>query len=157
MFIGLHHVCISTADLDRTIEFYCSMLGGERIGVERNWEKGSQGSDIRDEMLQIKDSAYRVAFVKVGKAFIEFFEFSSPQPEELKRRTCDYGLAHLCFVVDDVWAENHRLKKIGMVFHREPYTHVSGGIYTYGKDPDGNVIELLEIPEGARVPNNYAS
>jgi hypothetical protein len=48
--------------------------------------------------------------------------------------------------VVDVDAEYERLKAAGMTFHCPPQG-MSGIRATYGRDPDGNVIELLEIAD----------
>lgn len=103
-------------------------------------------------MTRLKDSAARYAFVKVGNVFLEIFEFSSPTPNDQSHRACDYGLVHLCFAVDDIQAEYARLKAAGMAFNGSPAEFEDGSIFTYGHDPDGNIIELLEIPAGADTP-----
>jgi hypothetical protein len=36
-----------------------------------------------------------------------------------------------------------------MHFQREPTDIGEGTIFTFGRDPDGNIIEIIEIPEGA--------
>ena len=45
-----------------------------------------------------------------------------------------------------------RLKAAGMEFNGSPVKFGDGSIFTYGRDPDGNIIELLEIPAGADTP-----
>jgi predicted enzyme related to lactoylglutathione lyase len=34
-----------------------------------------------------------------------------------------------------------------MTFHAPPLTMPSGGVFAYGRDPDGNVVELLQPPK----------
>ncbi|HJP36347.1 MAG TPA: VOC family protein, partial [Gammaproteobacteria bacterium] len=64
---------------------------------------------------------------------------------EARRPVCDHGITHLCLQVSDIDAEYERLKAAGMVFHCPPQA-VGDAIHaTYGRDPDGNVVELLEI------------
>ena len=69
---------------------------------------------------------------------------AQPEGERFERRMCDPGLIHICLYVDDAWAEYERLSALGMEFHCEP-----GGagtmLATYGRDCDGNVVELLEV------------
>lgn len=152
MNFGLHHVALSTPNLDRCLDFYCSVLGAERVTDELHWDIGVKHSDTS---LQVQDSSARFAHIKVGKAFIEIFEFKTPEPLQPDRRTVDFGLAHLCFQVDDLDAEYSRMKDLGMVFHSEPVDFGDGSKYVYGRDIDNNIIELLEIPVGASTPNNY--
>lgn len=150
MLIGLHHTAISTPDIDRAIHFYCNTLGGTQACDIKRW--GPRDA-IPDRMLQLSNSSGQFVHVKVGNVFLEIFQFSGPAPEPIARRLCDYGLAHLCFVVDDLDADYQRLVKAGMVFHAEPAVFEDGSKFVYGRDPDGNVIELLEIPAGANTPN----
>jgi len=149
---GLHHVALSTPDLDRCLDFYCNVLGAERASSELSWDVGVQHSDAS---LQVRDSSARFAHVKVGKAFIEIFEFKTPEPLQPDRRSVDFGIAHLCFQVDDLDSEYRRMKHLGMAFHSEPVDFGDGSKYVYGRDIDGNIIELLEVPTGASTPNNY--
>ena len=53
--------------------------------------------------------------------------------------------------VTDIAAEYARLKAAGMVFHCPPQTR-SGLRVTYGRDPDGNVVELLEVTDRESMP-----
>ena len=63
----------------------------------------------------------------------------------------DHGYTHFCLDVQDIEAEYQRLSSHGMVFNCEP-PDLGGAIRaTYGRDPDGNVIEIQQIndPEHA--------
>ncbi|KPK55613.1 MAG: hypothetical protein AMS22_03790 [Thiotrichales bacterium SG8_50] len=152
MNFGLHHVALSTPDLDRCLEFYCTVIGAERASDELNWDIGS---DHSDKSLQVRDSSARFAHIKIGKAFIEIFEFKTPRPVQPDRRSVDFGIAHLCFQVDDLESEYKRMKSLGMQFHSDPVDFGDGSKYVYGRDIDGNIIELLEIPTSAATPSNY--
>ena len=149
MMAGLHHVALSTPDLERCLSFYCGVLGGKQVGGVNSWETGNE---IADRMTRLNGSAARYAFVSVGNVYLEIFEFSSPTPADQSHRACDYGLVHLCFVVDEIQEEYARLKAAGMEFNGGPVEFGDGSIFTYGRDPDGNIIELLEIPAGADTP-----
>ena len=58
---------------------------------------------------------------------------------------CDHGITHLCLQVEDIDGEYERLKAAGMTFHCAPQKAGKGLRATYGRDPDGNVVELLEV------------
>jgi len=57
--------------------------------------------------------------------------------------------------VTDLDAEYARLKAAGMTFHCPPQSIGMDVRTTYGRDPDGNVIELQEVLS-ARVQSRYA-
>ena len=153
MNFGLHHVALSTPDLDRCLDFYCSVLGAERASEKLSWDVGTAHADAS---LRVRDSSARFAHVKVGKAYIEIFEFQTPAPSQPERRSVDFGIAHLCFQVDDLNSDYRRMKALGMEFHSAPVDFGDGSKYVYGRDIDGNIIELLEVPPGCDTPDNYA-
>src|SRR2546421_480682 len=58
-------------------------------------------------------------------------------------RPCDHGYTHLCLDVTNIEQEFDRLTRAGVVFNRRPGDF--GDIKAvYGRDPDGNVIEIQE-------------
>ena len=91
---------------------------------------------------------FRTENEQLGDFRLELFEYSSPTPREsdANRPVCDHGLTHFSFEVTDVQAVYDRLKKAGMRFHCPPEKLGDLGTATYGRDPDGNVIELAGQP-----------
>ncbi len=140
MILGVHHLAISTPDMDRFIENYERWFGFERCG-SGGWEAGNERID---RMTGLNDSAARYAMIRRGNLYIEVFQFSAPAGNAARPRMCDHGITHLCLYTDDVFADYERLKALGMHFNCPP-----GGTgatrATYGRDCDGNVVELLQI------------
>jgi catechol 2,3-dioxygenase-like lactoylglutathione lyase family enzyme len=148
---GVHHVAISTPDLDRLAAFYCEQLGFERI-FEAAWEPGNPAADA---VTGLSGSAARTAMLRAANLYLELFEFAAPEPRlaDARRPVCDHGITHLCLLVDDVEAACER---VGMAFHSAPQD-LGGGVRTvYGRDPDGNVVELKELESGDRHPVSLA-
>lgn len=58
------------------------------------------------------------------------------------------GYTHLCLEVEGLDDEVARLRGVGMTFWADPVTDPTGQRMTYGRDPDGNVIELVEPTRG---------
>jgi catechol 2,3-dioxygenase-like lactoylglutathione lyase family enzyme len=146
MIRGIHHTAISTADLERSLRFYRDLLGFEVLYTFA-WEAGTKAAD---QITGLKDSAARLAMVKAGNACIEIFQYSSPAPKfaEPMRPVCDHGFTHICLDVTDIDAEYERLKSAGMMFHCPPQD-LRGVRVTYGRDPDGNVVELREVTDAS--------
>lgn len=145
MINGVHHVAISTPDLDRITRFYIDVLGFRLVDYSGGWDKGSA---LIDEIVGLKDSACSQRLVRCGNLFIEFFQYTSPQPSKHSGspRVCDHGYTHIALDVTDIDAEYERLCKAGMRFHRPPVHDPEAGLAaTYGRDPDGNVIEIQEV------------
>jgi len=147
MIHGIHHTAISTGDMQRALRFYRDL-----IGFEEEWSSTWQvGTATVDKIVGLKDSSAQVVMLKLGDAHIELFQYTTPHPKpgEPNRPVCDHGITHLCLRVTDIDVEYERLKAAGMVFHCPPQAAGKGFRATYGRDPDGNVVELLEVKDGA--------
>lgn len=142
MIKGFHHAAISTPDLNRCIAFYTETIGGE-VAWEFGWEEGSLEADA---ITGLHNSASRAAMLKIGNSYLEVFEFSSPAPtlQSGNRPVNNHGITHVCLEVVDIQAEYDRLKAAGMAFHSAPMAQ-EGSSMVYGRDPDGNVVELIEF------------
>ena len=103
--------------------------------------------DYPEKVIGLKDSAARFFMLKKGDTHLELFEYRSPAPKPLDntRRVCDHGFTHICIEVEDIDLEYDRLIDAGMTFHASPPAAQGGMRAIYGRDPDGNVVELLEI------------
>ena len=142
MLKGFHHAAISTPDLARSVRFYCDLFGCTVLR-EFGWPAGIPEADA---LTGLRNSAARAVMLKLHDSYLEIFEFSSPTPEpgNPDRPACDHGITHICLAVEDSQAEYARLKAAGMRFHAPPQAQ-DGGFVTYGRDPDGNIVELLEF------------
>jgi len=142
MIHGIHHTAISSSNIERSLAFYRDLLGFTEV-FNFDWEVGTKQLD---DITGLSDSSARVVMLKAGNACIELFEFHSPDPKTMtaKRPVCDHGITHLCLQVSGIDAEYERLSDAGMEFHCPPQSVGDSLRATYGRDPDGNVIELLE-------------
>jgi catechol 2,3-dioxygenase-like lactoylglutathione lyase family enzyme len=142
MLIGFHHAAISTPDLDRFVSFYKGVLGCEEAWSFA-WDAGSAEADA---VTGLQNSAARAVMLKLGESYLEVFEFSSPPATaaEDDRPACDHGITHICLQVSDIHTEYERMKSAGMRFHCPPQPQDTGFV-TYGRDIDGNIVELLEF------------
>ena len=142
MIRGIHHTAISTGDLERALGFYRDLLGFEVV-FEFAWPKGT---DPADQITGLPGSVAKVAMLRAGNAYLEIFQYEAPSPRSLDpdRPVCDHGITHFALDVRDIDAEYRRLSAAGMRFHCPP---LDMGIVkaTYGRDPDGNLVELQEI------------
>ena len=144
MILGLHHVAIATTNLDVMLRFYNGLLGFEVV-AEGNWDKGSARHDA---LVALENSAARYLVLRCGSSYVELFAYSSPLPSpgDVNRPVSDAGITHLCLAVDDIDHEYARLEHAGVRFHTAPGP--KGPMRaTYGRDPDGNVFELIEFSD----------
>jgi catechol 2,3-dioxygenase-like lactoylglutathione lyase family enzyme len=140
----MNHVGISVRDVDRSIEFYRDMLG-----MEPACHVFSFGGALFSQVMGLENAQGRMCTVRNGTIQLELFEFSNPDsaPLDPDYSVADRGISHFGIEVSDIDALYARLAGAGVRFHC-PVTTFPGGVKaTYGRDPDGNVFELLEMPE----------
>lgn len=145
MIRGVHHVAVSTTDLDRLAAFYRELFGFETV-METSW----RDRPVIDEIVGLSGSAARQVMLKAGNAYLEIFEYESPAGDAgpSERTAADRGYTHFCIDVQDIDAEYERLSASGMQFHCPPPVLSGGRVRaTYGRDPDGNIVELQEVSD----------
>ena len=152
MIRGVHHIALATPDLDRLSRWYIEVLGFEPV-MRSEW----RDRPIVDRMIGLDGSAARQVMLKAGNAYVEMFEYSAPEgrPNDPPRDPCDHGYTHFCLDVVDIEAEYDRLSAAGMTFAGPlPTAEEMGGSplrAIYGRDPDGNIIELQEVVDPERI------
>jgi len=142
---GMHHVGISTLDLDRLVTFYSETFGFEEVAGFA-WEPGL---DDVDAALALKDSSGNMAMLRLGAVHLEVFEFFSPRAEaaDPARPITGIGFNHLCLVVDDLERVIQRLEERAVVIHTSA-RDIGDGPFVYCRDPDGNAIEFWQVAHG---------
>jgi len=138
----MHHTAISTPSLARLVAFYRDVFGYQVVR-EFAWPRGVA---MINGVIGLADCAAKAVMLRRGDALLELFEYShpAPTPQAQDRPACDHGFTHICFLVDDVVKEQARCEAAGMRFH-SPAQRSADLAFTYGRDPDGNVIELLQL------------
>ena len=146
MIKGANHVGLCVASLDRSIEFYRGGFGMQ-IVAQGTFERGTEGGRY-EAILGLEGATGRVAMLQAADLRLELFEFSYPTPKrsDPNRPVCDHGITHFSVEVVDIGREYERLKACGASFHCPPLEFSGKVTATYGRDPDGNVFELLEMP-----------
>ena len=141
MILGLHHAAIATPNPDRLAAFYSDNFGFKKI-YESKWSNKPQN----DAMMGLPDSAARVIVLRKGDQCLELFKFTNPQTGEGNpdRPLSEAGFTHIGFEVTDIDSEYALLKAAGMRFNAPP-TPGPAVRAAYGRDPEGNSIELLEL------------
>jgi catechol 2,3-dioxygenase-like lactoylglutathione lyase family enzyme len=141
MIRGIHHVSIHVHDLDRMIAFYKHAFGFEVVGEEFRWKDEA----VLDSLIDVPGSAARGAMLRAGSCYIEMFEFQTPQGRTTPLSPYDKGYTHFCVdVASDIEQEYERLKELGMTFGAPAPIDMGHVKSVYGRDPEGNVIELQQ-------------
>lgn len=144
MILGLHHAAIAVPTLEAGLDFYVGVLGFE---VCSEAELPSGFAPLA-RSFGLEDAACRVRMIQKGNSFLELFEFSTALAGETDRPVNRIGITHIALASDDAESDFARLEAAGVEFNA-PLFGAAPTRFAYGRDPFGNVIELLEHdPEG---------
>lgn len=127
--------------MQKALDFYCDKLGFECV---MNAALPS-GVPLFAEAFDLPDAGCKVAMLRRGNSCIELFEFSAEAGagDEAERPVSRHGITHICLAADDYEQDYAMLKEAGVRFNTAPIGNAPGR-WAYGRDPFGNVIELLE-------------
>ena len=132
MGIAFEHVGMTSGDLDRTIAFYCGLLG-LTLALRKANERGE------------------MAFLDTGNGMLEV---ACPAADIARSRDVpphEAGMRHLTFAVDNVDAMIERLEAAGVQIVEPPRNAINTELIhrlAFVRDPDGILVELVERAAG---------
>ncbi|WP_240232944.1 VOC family protein [Devosia lacusdianchii] len=132
MLRGFEHVGMTSGNLDRTIAFYCDLLG-LRLALRKPAAKGE------------------LAFLDAGGGMLEIFAPASAIDRSRDVPPAEAGMRHLTFAFDDVDAMIGKLEAAGVEVVERPrdaYNTEMMRRVAFVRDPDGIIVELIERAEG---------
>jgi catechol 2,3-dioxygenase-like lactoylglutathione lyase family enzyme len=146
MIVGIHHTALSTRDADRLVRFYRDLFGFE-VEFDFPWDESNQAF-VKSHA--VGETAGRVVMIANGASRLEIFEYRkpAPRPDIPGRANADLGIAHFSIEVRGIEKEYTRLSAAGMEFQSELVTQTPTIQMAYGRDPDGNIIELIDFGAG---------
>lgn len=144
MILGVHHPALAVPDMQKALDFYCGVIGFELV-MQADIPSGIAPMN---EAFGVPDAGCKVRMVRKGNSCIELFEFNAPEDGDARRPVNRAGITHFALVTDDPEKDFEHLSANGVTFN----TPLFGGAparFAYGRDPFGNVIELLEHAAGS--------
>jgi catechol 2,3-dioxygenase-like lactoylglutathione lyase family enzyme len=146
MITGFNHTSFTVADMDKSVEFWTKMLGFKAASVSPR-----QGS-WQEEVTGIAGASLMVAHLYGHGHHIEFIQYldgaiagAPPQPAQT-------AAAHVCLEVDDIRKTWSDLMAAGATAQGKiadvKTGPVTGCLAGYLRDPNGIIIELLEMKPG---------
>lgn len=138
---GIHHIGLNSLDAARLVAFYKRVFDLEQVADFAGW----RDYPLADRLVGGSSTAASFAMVRGPNCYIEIFQFDAPEgtnPAPLK--AWDHGFTHLCFGVADVVAAHAELRARGMEFLSDQPIDFGEIRAIYGRDVDGNLIELIE-------------
>lgn len=143
MILGVHHPALAVPDMEQGLDFYCNKLGFE---VTMTADIPSGIAPMNDA-FGVGDAGCKVRMLKKGNSFLELFEFNAQEDGDSDRPVNKTGITHFALVSDDPEADFALLESAGVKFNT-PLFGAAPSRFSYGRDPFGNVIELLEHEPG---------
>ncbi|VVB53647.1 Metallothiol transferase FosB [uncultured archaeon] len=139
----LNHITLIVSNIEESKRFYT-----ESLGLTTGFEEEIGGPEF-SKVTARKDVLLRFAVLKIPQTdvILELAELKRPK----EKNSADFG--HIAFEVDDVDETFRQLKKKKVATLSEPVTitrshpKINGKRFFYAKDPDGNLIEILNHRE----------
>ena len=142
----LDHVSVTVSDMERSLRFYCDLLGLKE--VERHRLEGETISKMVGKPDVIME-VVRLEAPETPGVMLDLQQYVAPEGKVSDAQLGDVAHSHLCFGVPDVWAAHQDLTAKGVEFVSEPVSFdLEWGIVyvVFFKDPDGFILELMQVP-----------
>lgn len=128
MLLGFEHIGTTSGDMDRTIAFYCGLLG-LRLALRKSVDAGE------------------LAFLDAGGGMLEVVAPKGGAGRFRDVPMSEAGMRHLTFAFDDVDAIIEKLEAAGVEIAERPRDAYNPEIVrrvAFVRDPDGMLVELIE-------------
>jgi catechol 2,3-dioxygenase-like lactoylglutathione lyase family enzyme len=138
----LHHGIV-VSDLEKLESFYTSVLD-----MERAWKTTLEAAEVKG-VLGV-DSGLNAAMLEGDDYQIEIMEFNSNSNEDTRPyiSPSKIGAAHFAIEVEDLDTIFSEIKEKTEYINKPMVVEGLGGPKViYIRDPDGNLIELVEMPK----------
>ncbi len=143
MIKGVHHVAVNVVDMDTCVRFYEDVLGLTKFAdLEMT-------GNFLDTVQGRKDMGYRIVKLKSPDGlFVELlYDFRHNEVREENNYLQKPGVRHFAYEVEDVDRAYEIVKNAGCETVSEPCTCEDGSMRLFFvKDPEGNLIELMQFP-----------
>jgi catechol 2,3-dioxygenase-like lactoylglutathione lyase family enzyme len=144
--IGTNHTSFTVSDMDRTLAFFCDVLGFDLLN------RGRRDPDFISRVVAIPGADIEVAYIQGPGHRLELIQYHGPDGRrQVESRPCDAGFAHVAFDVDDIDAAIAASEAVGVHplgppqdLDRGPN---KGGRVVYTRDPDGITVEFIQPPK----------
>jgi catechol 2,3-dioxygenase-like lactoylglutathione lyase family enzyme len=142
--VGVDHVSIAVADLDRSLEFYEGLLG---LTVR---DRGEIDPALIERMTGISGAVVTFVDVELGSRLLELLHYDTAEPPPVAPRLSQAGGIHIGLGVDNAQAVYERLTGAGVkplsppVPLPEDGSDWAGSLVFYVRDPDGVTVEIAE-------------
>lgn len=138
------HVAIATPNIERLAGFYHGLLGGERRGGQKIGP-----NPLYDQITGLQDVEVIPTWIVGRNITLELWQYLNPPtlPLAEPRAFTEPGYNHVCFEVDSIDEAIEYITQSGGQLIKAVNKHDDIAVALLC-DPDGNLLELAEIPAG---------
>ena len=122
----MHHVCIQTENYKESLKFYTGILGFEIIQETKNFHNRAFNT-----------------WLKLGTFMIEL-QTGKKEDKLNDWNKLNEGIVHMCFLVDNIQEEFHRIKELGYTKFK-----LKNGEELY--KVESNYLFKIKAPEGTEI------
>ena len=151
MATAFSHIGLHVADVERSIAFYRDLRGFKLVVRRESTEAYARAvCGYPDVILQQAILTFPFDIGPPGASmFLELFEYQNITRVAVDTAPANPGTAHFCLCVRNLAAVHADLSAKGVKFI-SPVQHQTGGVnkggsVVYARDPDGIIIELLQL------------
>lgn len=129
-------IAITCSNFEKSLDFYHNKLG---FGIVLDL-------DIPEKLAQdvgLAPTGFRQVRLKAGNTLIKLMDIESPPATP--QNVFSAGVRWLTFIVDDIQKTVEDLKMNGVEFLSEPISAPDAAGVVCARDPDGILIELVQI------------
>ena len=145
---GARHGGITVSSLDRSLEFYCDLLGLDLV-----W-RGELPATVIGRIVGVPEATgFEVAFLRIpgSETQVELVEYRGVSKESGAVSPSHHGTGHFCVFVQNIDALHEDLAAKGVRFRSDGPVEMTtgpnaGGKSLYSLDPDGYVFEFHQRP-----------
>lgn len=150
MISAVRHVGVVVSDMEASLRFYRDLLG---LTVVRDLEETGTYANTLLALEGVRVHTVKLA-AEQGPTLVELLQFRShPRTASPGREICSIGVTHFALTVSDLDEVYRRLTEVRVPFLAPPQRSPDGyARVTCCRDPDGTLIELVEVERPDAVP-----
>ena len=150
MIKAIQHLSYTVSDIDEARSFFVDTLG-----LEANEVRDVSGERV-EQIIGFENLHMKISnIITPDNGNIELIQYVSPKGKQLDLATCNTGVAHLAFVVDNIDKTYKAWSAKGVKFIHEPLWAGAGALKGWGiayfRGPDGITMEIMEAPKGVKL------
>ena len=150
MITAIQHISFTVSNIDEARSFFV-----DKLGLEANDVRDVSGERV-EKIIGFQNLQMKIVnIITPDNGNVELIQYVSPKGKTLDLATCNTGVAHVGFVVDDIAKTYKEWSAKGVEFVHEPLWAGGGALKGWGiayfRGPDGITMEIMEAPKGVKL------